>query len=122
MIDETPANSALVGRSSRDRLTLAALGFGMVVPVLYYGIQLVAAPFFPGYSFMRHAASALGSDFSSHPAIFNTGVIATGVSTFLAAFGFFFALQRIGANWILTWITTVSLLLTAFSSMWAGYF
>jgi hypothetical protein len=60
MIDETPANSGLVGRSSKDQLTLAALGFGMAVPVLYYGIQLGAAPYFPNYSFKSHVANALG--------------------------------------------------------------
>ena len=34
-------------RSPRsDGITLATLGFGIAVPLLYYGAQLVAAPFF----------------------------------------------------------------------------
>jgi hypothetical membrane protein len=122
MFSDTPEDTLLLRRSSRDYITLVALGFGMAVPFLYYGIQIVAAPYFPGYSFISHAASALGSDFSTHPAIFNTGVIATGIGTLVAAIGFFFAFQRIGANRILTWITSVALIVTAASSMWAGYF
>ena len=35
-------------RSPRsDGTTVATLGFGIAVPLLYYGVQLVAAPFFP---------------------------------------------------------------------------
>jgi hypothetical membrane protein len=122
MSSDTQEDTRFPRQSSRNHITLAALVFGMAVPFLYYGIQVVAAPFFPGYSFIRHAASPLGSDFSTHPAIFNTGAIATGIVTLFAAFGFFLAFQRIGANRILTWITTVALVGCAVSSMWAGYF
>ena len=34
--------------SSRDRLTSVALGFGIAVPFLYFGSQIVAALFFRG--------------------------------------------------------------------------
>ncbi len=34
----------------------------MAVLFLYYGTQVVAAPFFHAYSFMRQAASLLGSN------------------------------------------------------------
>ena len=122
MVSDPPEDTRFLRRSSRNQFTLVALGFGMAVPFLYYGIQLVAAPFFPGYRFISHAASDLGSDFSTHPAIFNTGVIATGMATLLAAFGFFFAFRRIGANRILTWITSVALTGTAVSTLWAGSF
>jgi hypothetical membrane protein len=122
LFNNLPADSRFVRRSSSDHITLAALGFGIAVPFLYYGTQVVAAPYFPGYSFITLAASALGSDFSTHPAIFNTGVIATGMATLFAAFGFFLAFQRIGANRILSWITCVALLGNGVSSMWAGSF
>jgi hypothetical membrane protein len=122
MFSDAPGDTRFPRRSSRNHINLTALAFGMVVPFLYYGIQIVAAPYFPGYSFIRHPASALGSDFSTYPAIFNTGAIATGIATLFAAFGFFFAFQRIGANRILTWITSVALIGCAVSCMWAGYF
>ncbi len=94
----------------------------MAVPFLYYGIQIVAAPYFPDYSFASQAASLLGSERSTHPSIFNVGVIATGIATLLAAAGFFRALWRLGANPILTWITSIALAGTAISTLWAGYF
>ena len=62
-------------RSPRsDDLTLALLGFAIAVPVLYYGIQVVAAPFYPDFSVVRTIASELGTDRSTHPWVFNGGV------------------------------------------------
>jgi hypothetical membrane protein len=94
----------------------------MAVPILYYGTQVVAAPFFPDYSFMRQAASLLGSNLSTYPLIFNTGVIATGLATLLAVPGFFMAFQRVGANRFLNWMTCLALVGSAISSLWAGYY
>ncbi len=55
-------------RSPRsDDITLALLRFAIAVPLLYYGIQLVAAPFFPDFSFLGTTASELGSDRSVRP-------------------------------------------------------
>jgi hypothetical membrane protein len=122
MVSDSPASTCSLHRSSRNYFTQVALGLGMAVPFLYYGIQIVAAPFFPDYSFMSHTASLLGSGYSTHPAVFNAGVIATGIATLFAAFGFFVAFQRIGANRIFTWITTVALIGNAVASLWAGYF
>ena len=64
-----------------DGITLGLLGLGVAVPFLYYGVQLVAAPFFPGFSFLGTTASELGSDRSTHPSIFNAGTILLGVSS-----------------------------------------
>jgi hypothetical membrane protein len=119
---DSPADASSVRPSSRDYVTLAALGLGMSVPFLYYGIQVVAAPYFPEYSFMSQAASLLGSDRSTRPSIFNAGVIATGIATLFAALGFFHALRRLGASPILTWATSIALVGTAIASVWAGYF
>jgi Protein of unknown function (DUF998) len=111
-----------VYKSMKDRVTTAALGLGITVPFFYYGTQIVAAPYFADYSFVRQRASLLGSDYSTNPAIFNTGVMATGTATLVAALGFFFALRRIGANLFLSGLTSVALLGTAISSLWAGYY
>jgi hypothetical membrane protein len=119
-------NSLADGRSHRlaytDCLARVGLGLAMAVPFLYYGTQVVAAPFFPDYSFMRQPASLLGSNLSTRPLIFNAGVIATGLATLVAVPGFFVGFQNVGANRFLTWITCLALLGTAISSLWAGYF
>ena len=50
-----------------DDFNLASLGFAIAVPLLYYGVQLVAAPFFPDFSVLSTTASELGSDRSPRP-------------------------------------------------------
>lgn len=117
-----PSSVRPVRKSMKDRVTVAALGLGITVPFIYYGIQIVAAPFFPDYSFVRQPASLLGSDHSTHPAVFNTGAMATGIATLVAALGFFIALRRIGANLFLSGLTSVALLGNAISSFRAGYY
>jgi hypothetical protein len=64
-----------------DGITLGLLGLGVAAPLLYYGVQVVAAPFFPGFSVLGTTASELGSDLSStRPSIFNAGTILLGMS------------------------------------------
>jgi hypothetical membrane protein len=106
----------------RDGITLAALGCGIATPVLYYGVQLVAAPSFPDFSFLGTTASELGSDRSTRPWIFNTGAILTGLAALVAAVGFLRALGQLGANLILTWLTSFVIVATGLSSLWAGIF
>jgi hypothetical membrane protein len=109
--------------ASSSRLSAqVALGFGIALPFLYYGSQIVAAPFFPDYSFITQAASLLGSDLSSRPAIFNTGAIATGIATLIAGFGFLRSFQCIGASPVLTWMTFIALFATGIGCLWSGCF
>ncbi|CAN5296358.1 hypothetical protein BH10PLA2_BH10PLA2_38340 [soil metagenome] len=117
-----PPSSRPVPGSIKDRVTVALLGLGMTVPLIYYGIQMVAAPYFADYSFVTHVASLLGSNHSTNPVVFNTGVMATGSTTIVAAFGFFLAFRRIGANPFLNGLTCVALLGCGIASLWAGYF
>jgi hypothetical membrane protein len=102
--------------------TTTALYMGVAVPILYFGIQLLAAPFFPNYSFVDHVASLLGSDLSTFPAIFNIGAIITGITACIASFGFLRALQKLGVHWLLAWLTCAVLLLAALGNLWAGLF
>ena len=99
-----------------------ALGCGILVPFLYFGTQLLAAPFFPNYSFLSMPASLLGSDLARSPAIFNLGAMITGIATIIASIGFFLALQQLGTNRFLTWLTSITLFLNGIGSLWAGYF
>lgn len=122
MLIDAPAGVKPPDHSATGYVTRAGLGLGMTVPFLYYGTQIVSAPYVSDYSFVRQAASLLGSNLSSRPWIFNAGVIATGLATLFAAPGFLMAFQRIGANRILTPITCLALSAHAISSLWAGYF
>lgn len=99
-----------------------ALGSGIVVPILYFGTQLVAAPFFPDYSFLSMVASVLGSDLATYPAIFNTGAMITGIATIIASVGFFLALQQLGTNPFLAGLTSLAVLMNGLGSLWAGFF
>src|SRR3954469_24501898 len=80
------------------RPTLILLRLGVLVPFVYYGTQAAAAPFFPGFSFVGTTASEMGSTLSRHPAIFNVGIMALGVTMLLASVGFLLALRHTGVN------------------------
>jgi hypothetical protein len=111
-----------MGLPPKQRLTAAALGMGMAVPLLYYGVQAAAAPFYPDFSILTTTASELGSDRSTLPSTFNVGVILVAVATLVASFGFLRALRRLGVNPILAWLTFLSIAANGMSSLWAGLF
>src|SRR3954469_5468505 len=95
--------------SRRDPLLTA----GLLLPVLYFGIQAAAAPFYPGYSFLNRDASTLGSEGSTAPWIFNVGTLAVGLCEVVAAWGFLRGLRRVRAGALLAWATCVALVSTA---------
>ena len=103
-----------------DLLTRRLLIAGAAVPLLYFGVQLVAAPFYPGYSFLARDASTLGSPGSRFPAIFNLGSIVTGVVTLVATLGFYRAFRYLRIPPPLTWTTTFALVGSAIGSINAG--
>jgi hypothetical membrane protein len=110
-------------QSSRsDAITLATLGFAIAVPLLYYGAQLVAAPFYPDFSVMSTTASELGSDRSARPWILNSGAILTGIAALVGSIGLLRALSRLGAHPIVAWLTLLVVAVTGLSSLWAGIF
>src|SRR5262245_50004549 len=94
------------------KFTLLALYLGMAIPILYFGIQIAAAPFYPGYGFLSRDASSLGSDLSNFPAIFNFGSLMVGLLGLIASWGFFSAFRRLGLSLILG--TSTSLAVAAF--------
>ena len=63
------------------------LAAAVAVPILYYGTQVAALPFHPGYDWLRQPASTLGSDQSLRPWLFNGGAMLTGLASFAAAYG-----------------------------------
>jgi hypothetical membrane protein len=107
---------------TRDRITLAALAVAVAIPFLYYGIQLLCAAFEPDYSFIRQAASELGSDRAARPQWFNAGIMVQGVVTLVAAPGFLRAMWRLGVHPILALLVAAALAVNGVHTMWAGYF
>jgi hypothetical membrane protein len=92
----------------------------VLVPVTYFGAQLVAAQFYPRYSFVAQSASELGSVRSQRPWILNTGAILTGVLTLIAATAFPPALRREHCPRIVAWLTAVAMASMAAGAIWAG--
>src|SRR4029077_1402951 len=81
-----PGMSGLPDNRSLTSLCLLA---ATAVPILYFGTQIAAAPFYPGYSFSQQSASMLGTQFSREPWIFNAGAVLTGVAALAAALGLY---------------------------------
>jgi hypothetical membrane protein len=99
-----------------------ALGMGIAVPFLYFGVQFAAAPFYPGYSFLARDASTLGSPGSSLPAVFNIGAICVGILMFIAAWGFLRAFRFLGVRNFIAWPTALAILSGGLGSLNAGLF
>jgi len=102
--------------------TRACLWAAAAVPVLYFGAQIAAAPFFPGYRFLTDSASLLGSDRSTLPQILNTGAFLTGVAALAAAYGVFQGLRALGSRSVWSWLVALSIVSTGVSSIWASIF
>ena len=106
--------------SSRQNLTVALLAGGMAAPLLYYGVQLAAAPAYPGFSFVSTTASELGSDLSPNARAFNAAIIVLGSATLLAAAGFWRALRHLGTFPPLALATSLAVALNGVQTLWAG--
>jgi hypothetical membrane protein len=59
------------------------------MPIIFFGTQIAAAPFYPEYSFSEQSISMLGTSFSERPWIFNAGETLTGITALAAALGLF---------------------------------
>jgi hypothetical membrane protein len=103
-------------------VTRAALAVGAAVPVLYFGSQLAAAPFYPGYDFVVQVASELGSAASRQPWVFNLGAVLTGAAGLVAALGFGRALPRAGATRHVTRHAVLGLATSGLAGIQAGSF
>jgi len=84
----------LPARARAFDLVPHVLAWGVALPVIYFGIQAAAAPFYPGYSFFSQDASSLGSAASTAPWIFNTGSLLMGMVQAAVAAALLSALPR----------------------------
>ncbi|WP_019586679.1 DUF998 domain-containing protein [Deinococcus apachensis] len=91
---------------------------GLLVPVLYFGSQVLAAPSFPGFDFLRTTASDLGSDHSNVPGIANTGALLGALVTIVTAAWFALQLSR-RVPVVLVALVTLALALTGAMNFWA---
>ena len=105
-----------------NRATVGLLCLGVAVPILYYGVQVAAAPYFPGFSILANTASDLGSDRSENPAFFNAGLVLTAGAMFGASVGILVALVRLHANKILAAIAFSTVAMTGVGTLVAGLF
>jgi glucan biosynthesis protein C len=112
----------MISDRKRERIGVAALWVGVVIPFLYFGIQIVAAFFYPGYSFLSRDASTLGSDGSRFPAIFNVGAIIVGIMAVIASWGFMRAFRELGINPIVARLTFLVIVSFGIGSINAGIF
>ena len=102
-------------------LTSLCLLASAAMPIIYFGTQIVAAPFFPGYSFSLHSVSMLGTRFSRHPGIFNTGEMLTGFAALGAALGLYRSFRR-KTHILLSWLIGFSVACTGVMCLKAGMF
>jgi hypothetical protein len=99
------------------RLSLQA---GAAVPLLYFGTQTLAAPFFPNFSVLTHTASELGSDLSSQPGILNGGAALTGAAALAASYGLYRGLRNQGVWLAVAILVAASSVSMGLGSMWAA--
>jgi Protein of unknown function (DUF998) len=99
-----------------------ALRIGVIVPLLYFGAQFAAIPFYPGYDIVRQSASELGSDRSNRPHVLNIGATITGIAAIIASFGLLHGLKRAGTPWPLAWLVCLAVISTGAAAIWAGYY
>jgi hypothetical protein len=90
------------------------------VPFVYFGTQALGAVFYPNFSVLRDVASALGSDVSTQPEIFNTGITLTGLLAIGGAVGLYERLHESRVSTFLCLMTCLSLLSFAAGSFWAA--
>lgn len=90
------------------------------MPILYFGSQALAAPFFPDFSFWAHTASLLGSDLSTRPAVLNIGAALTGTAMVAASYGLFRSLHAEGVSLLIRVLVATSCVSMGLASLWAA--
>lgn len=95
---------------------------GILIPVIYFGLLIIAPLLYPGFNYVSQYASEMGSADARHPAVFNTGVMLAGLACIVASFGFFHAVRRLGGNTLLAALTGLTLVLFGIAAFMGGKF
>jgi len=109
----------MIPASTLQRLSLRA---AICTPILYFTAVLLAACFYPGFSFTRQFASELGMDGTPHPWILNSGIILVGLACISSTFGFYGALTDMRARPMPTRWFTAFIGCFGFAIVMAGVF
>jgi glucans biosynthesis protein C len=92
----------------------------VLLPIIYYGIQPTLAPFHPGYDFTTDVVSLLGASGAPVAALFNTGVILSGLAALAGAAGFWRAMRDTFLG--LRLLLALTILGIGVGNIWAGLF
>ena len=103
----------------RGRTLLIGL---IVLPIFYFGMQLLLAPAYPGYSLLRDTTSELGSDRSPVALWFNLLAVTGGLLGMAGAWGAWRALRTTGGGVAQALILPLIMAVVAAGSVWAGIF
>lgn len=103
----------------RGRTQLIGL---VLLPIFYFGMQLLLAPAYPGYSLFRDPASELGSDRSPVALWFNLLAVTGGLLGIAGAWGAWRTLRTSGGGMIQALLLPLIMGIVAAGSIWAGIF
>jgi hypothetical membrane protein len=95
---------------------------GVVVPVLYFGTQLIVGATTAGYSFRREPASNLGAGDTFAATLFNGGAILTGLAAIAAAVGLVLSAPPRRGSKVALWILAAAIVSTGAAAIAAGLF
>lgn len=99
-----------------------ALGAGVAIPFLYFGMQLLAAPFYPGYNFLTQPASDLGASTFTYGQWFSAGILLFGAVLLLGAVGMGVVLSQRRTHVLLTAFVVLTVAACGVASLWAGVY
>lgn len=95
---------------------------GLALPVVYFGMQLALAPFYPGYDFLHNPTSLLGIEGAATAPWFNALAIACGALAFGGAAGIAIGLR---ARTVPLWVigpVALAVVAVGCGNIWAGFF
>jgi hypothetical membrane protein len=121
-VSSRPYAREMVGLGVRSRVVGVLLSFGVAAPILYFGSQLACGLMTDQYSFLRNAASDLGTANQPYHQAFNGAAILTGCSLLSGAVGLLLICARRIARRFATVVVAICCLSNGLAALSAGLF